>query len=342
MPKSVLDPNPHLSYLDGDGRVKEQIARQAQRALEMTDRAKELPPLTAEQIEAERFQAISNEAASRNPLYAASRSASANYLVLPLNGTEPLVRPADATRDPWTLFQWWDRWPEANPGILLGRAGGVFAIRVQDNAAWERFKEMAAVPMYDPDIDRRWTDYREIGGARVRLVAPSRPFSVRSRGGWGRELDRAAAELARESRNRNPQTIFLVYSYPPVIGVDAFEYRTKTIDTGIKLLGDHAVMPWSGAILEDGTRVEAYVSGMPPEPPMWLAKRIGNPRSRKVMTAAREAYESALRATEAHVIGEAEARRASAEAARRLALADHERATKALAKAEREEEREEG
>jgi hypothetical protein len=56
------------------------------------------------------------------------------------------------------------------------------------------------------------------------------------------------------------------------------------------------------------------------------------------MTAAREGYEAALRVNEAHVIGHAEAQRASAEAARRLALADHERATKALAKAEREAE----
>jgi hypothetical protein len=72
----------------------------------------------------------------------------------------------------------------------------------------------------------------------------------------------------------------------------------------------------------------------PPEVPVWLAKLVGKPRSRKAMAAAREAYEAALRVSEAHVIGEAEARRASAEAARRLALADHERATKALAEAE--------
>jgi hypothetical protein len=55
------------------------------------------------------------------------------------------------------------------------------------------------------------------------------------------------------------------------------------------------------------------------------------------MAAAREGYEAALRVEEAHVIGMAEARRASAEAARRLALEDAERARKALTKAESEE-----
>jgi hypothetical protein len=336
MPRTIYDPNPHISILE-DGRVKKQIAEQARRALDMADRMKELPPLTAEEIEAERFQYESNAYAADNPLYAAARAASAHFLVVPLHGTDPLVRPADATRDAWQIFNWWSTWPEANPGILLGRAGGVFAIRVQDNAAWERLRDMAAVPMRD-DNDKTWTEYRHIGGAMVRLLAPSRPFSMRSRGGWGRDFDRAAAELARESRSRNPQAFFLVWSYPSVVsGLDAFDYRTKTIAEGVKLYGDHAVMPWDGAILDKGVRVAASTGGRPPEAPLWLSKRIGNPRSRKVMVAAREAYEAALRVNEAHVIGEAEARRASAEAARRLALADQEQARKALAKAEGEE-----
>jgi hypothetical protein len=55
----VLDPNPGLSWLE-DGDTKRKIAAQAKRALEMADRAKELPPLTAEEIEAERFQYESN------------------------------------------------------------------------------------------------------------------------------------------------------------------------------------------------------------------------------------------------------------------------------------------
>jgi Bifunctional DNA primase/polymerase, N-terminal len=340
MAKTIYDPNPHISILD-DGQVKRQIAEQARRALEMADRVKELPPQTAEQIEAEQFAYESNAYASENPLYASARAAS-SYLVLPLepNGTSPLVEPSKATRDPRVLFDFWSRWPSANPGILLGRRGGIFAIRVEDNKAAERLRAMAIVPR--PAVGRHpsWLEDRGIGGATVRLYAPSQPFSMRVRGGWEAEFEQAARELANESRNRNPQTLFLVYSYPPVTGLDAFEYRTKMIDTGVKLLGDHAVMPWNGAIV-DGNRVDASFGGMPPEPPMWLAQRIGKPRSRKVMAAAREGYEAALRASEAHVMGFAEAQRASTEAARRLALADVERASKALARAEREAEREE-
>jgi hypothetical protein len=329
MPKTITDPNPHISILD-DAPTKKQVADNIGRALALADKLKRAHPLSEEQLERERFQAASNEAAEANPLYAAARSASNHFLVVPLHGTDPLVRPADATRDAWQLFNWWSTWPEANPGILLGRAGGVFAIKVHDAAAWERFRDMAAVERYDADTDKRWTEYREIGGATVRLVKPSSGRRIaRTRTAWGREFDRLLADLRQESRP--PEGLWLLYSYPSVVsGLDAFDYRTKTIAEGVKVFGDHATMPYSGAILEDGTRVGASFSGRPPEPPMWLAKRIGNPRSRKVMLAAREAYEADLRVTEAHVLGEAEARRASTEAARGLALADHERATKAL------------
>jgi hypothetical protein len=306
----------------------------------MAERMKELPPQTIEQIEAERFQYESNAYAADNPLYAAARSAAVQFLVLPLKDTEPLVEPTKATRDPKRLLAWWKEWPEASPGIALGRAAGVFALRVDDKKAWERLREMAIVERRDADTDKSWKEDRGLGGQLVRLVAPARPISTRAIGGWGRDFDREVQELARESRNRNPQTFFLVYSYPPPSGLDAFEYKTRIIEQGVKLLGDHAVMPWEGAIV-DGNRVAVHGSGRPPEPPMWLALTIGKPRSRRVMQAAREGYEAALRLNEAHVIGEAEAQRASTEAARRLAEGDIERAAKALAKAEREAEREE-
>jgi hypothetical protein len=192
-----------------DGHVKAQLQKQAAHALKMAERQKELPPLSEEQLEREHFQADSNAMAEANPRYAAARAAS-SFLVVPLDGTTPLVKPSDATRDPWQLFLWWDRWPEANPGILLGRVGGLFALRVEDNDAWERFKNMAAVPRRDPDTDRTYTEWRDLNAAQVHLLAPDRPFSVRYRGGWGREFERAAAELARESRNRNPETFWLV------------------------------------------------------------------------------------------------------------------------------------
>jgi Bifunctional DNA primase/polymerase, N-terminal len=182
MARTITDPNPHLSILDGDGRVKEQIARQARRALDMADRVKELPPQTAEEIEAERFQFESNAYAAENALYAAARAAAVNFLVVPLDGTTPLVEPFEATREPRKLLTWWAEYPSANPGVLLGRSGGLFALRVEDNKAWELLKEMAAVSMRDPDADRSWTEYKDLGGAKVRLLAPSEPFSCRGIG----------------------------------------------------------------------------------------------------------------------------------------------------------------
>jgi Bifunctional DNA primase/polymerase, N-terminal len=117
--------------------------------------------------------------ASDNPLYAAARSAAVNFLVVPLDGTSPLVDPSEATREPRKLLTWWAEYPDANPGILLGRIGGVFALRVEDNKAYELLKEMAAIPMRDPDTDKTWTEYRDLSGSFVRLLAPSQPFSVR-------------------------------------------------------------------------------------------------------------------------------------------------------------------
>jgi Bifunctional DNA primase/polymerase, N-terminal len=341
MPNSIYDPNPHISILD-DGLVKKQIAEQAKRALEMADRMKELPPLTAEQIEAERFAYESNAYAAENALYSAARSAAVNFLVVPLDGATPLVEPSEATREPRKLLTWWAEYPSANPGVLLGRSGGLFALRVEGNQAWELLKEMAAVPMRDPDTDRKWTEHKPLGGAQVRLLAPSEPFSVRSRGGWGRDFDRAVRELEWEARDSNPQTFFLVYSYPPVqSGMDAFDYKSRTIATGLRLFGEGEVLPWTGSVLQDGVTVQAPMS-RPPEAPLWLAKTIGKPRSRKAMAAAREAYNATIRAQEAYWTGIVAAQKAAGERAMREALAERERATKALARYEREAESEAG
>jgi hypothetical protein len=327
--------NSHLSILDGDGQVIRQLEAQAKRALEMADRMKELPPQTAEEIEAERFAYESNAYASDNALYAAARSTAVHFLVVPLDGDTPLVETSEATREPRKLFAWWLEYPDANPGVLLGRVGGIFALRVEDSKAWELLKEMAAVPMRNPDTDRTYTEYRDLNGAAVRLVAPSQPFSVRSRSGWGREWIRAIKELEHESRNRNPQTFFLVWSYPSVqSGQDAFDYRSRTIAQGIRLLGDGEVLPWSGSILEDGIQVVAPMS-RPPECPVWLAKMIGKPRSRRAMAAAREQYEADLRADNAYWMGVVRAQQEAGERALRDALAEREKAAKVAQEAER-------
>jgi Bifunctional DNA primase/polymerase, N-terminal len=301
----------------------------------MAQRQREAPPLSDEQLEAERFQHESNEYAAQNPLYAAARAAAVNFLVVPLDGTTPLVDPSEATRDPRRLLTWWIECPDSNPGVALGRIGGLWALKVEGDDAWERLKEMAAVPMRDPDTDRSWTEYKEIGGARVRLHAPSRPFSVRSRGGWGRDFDRAAAELARESRNSNSMVAWLVWSYPSVqSGQDAFDFRSRTIAAGLRVLGEGEVLPWDGSVLNVGVRVSAPMS-RPPEAPVWLSKLLGKPRSRRAMAAAREAYDATIRAQEAYWAGIVAAQKAAGEHAMREALAEREKAATALQEAER-------
>jgi hypothetical protein len=89
MPKTIYDPNPHISILD-DAPTKKKIAEQARRALDMANRQREAPPLSEEQLERERWQAESNALAEANPLYAAARAASANFLVIPLTGQSRL------------------------------------------------------------------------------------------------------------------------------------------------------------------------------------------------------------------------------------------------------------
>ena len=80
-----------------DARLKTRLAELARHQQETAERLND-QPLTDEQIEAERFQAQSNALAEQLPLYAAARAASANFLVVPLDGSTPLVRPTDATK----------------------------------------------------------------------------------------------------------------------------------------------------------------------------------------------------------------------------------------------------
>jgi hypothetical protein len=272
MARTIYDPNPGLSWLD-DGETKRKIADLARRSLELAHRRQEAPMLSEEQIEAERFAHETNAYASDNALYAAARSAT-NFLVLPLEGDRPLVDLSEATREPRKLLAWWQEYPSANVGVVLGRRGGIFALRVEDNEAYERLKGMAAIDRYDADTDRRYVEYRDLIGGRVKLVAPSEPFSTRSVVGWGREFSQAVAELAQSNRNRDPQTFFLVWSYPSVqSGMDCFDYRSRTIATGLRVMGEGEVLPWSGSILDDGVRVSSPAS-KPPEIPFGLLRRL--------------------------------------------------------------------
>jgi Bifunctional DNA primase/polymerase, N-terminal len=249
------DPNPGISILD-DPQVKRQIAVQARHALEMADVLKNAPRPSDEQIERERFQFESNALAEANALYAAARAAANNFLVVPLQplGTKPLVDLKEATRDGRQLYEWWTTWPDANPGVLLGRVGGIFALKIEDINAHIRLREMAAVhhPEHEDgrDSSKAYTEYRELGGYSVRLQAPSEPFAIRTLSGWGREYTRKVIERDKKLRAKQPQTFWLLWSYPPVqTGMDAFDFRTRKV-AGLTVLGEGEVLPWSGSILE--------------------------------------------------------------------------------------------
>jgi hypothetical protein len=331
----VYDLNPHISILE-DAPAKRQVEA-LQRTLEGLARFKE-HPLNDEQMEREQFQAESNYLAEQNPLYAAARAAAVNFLVVPLDGTKPLVDPSEASRADRQLFDWWITYPQANPGILLGRIGGTLALRVEDDAAYLRLREMAKV--VHPEVEdgrdsvRSFIEFRDLGGFHVRLLPDSRPFSARIRTGWGRPFTRAVIEQNRQEQQQYPQTFWLVFSYPSVTsGMDAFEYRARTIDAGIKLLGEGEVLAWNGATLDDGIRVSAPMS-RPPDIPLWLAKTIGKPRSRKVMAAAREAHEAAMRSQDAYWRAVDEAAMAAGRQAAQQAEAEHKAALKALEEAE--------
>jgi hypothetical protein len=325
---------PSAAQMVEDARLKARLAELGRRQQETAERLND-QQLTDEQIEAERFQYECNALAEEHPLYAAARAASANFLVVPLEpqSTSPLVDPKVATNDARLLLKWWQEWPEANPGILLGRIGGVLALRVEDEAAALRLRQMAAVEMLDVDTDRGWVEHRDIGGERVRLHAPSQSFSMRAIQGWGKAYTRALVEREQRLRAAQPQTFFIVYSYPSVVsGIDAFNYRSKTVLPGVKLMGEGEVLAWQGSILDGGIQVVAPM-GKPPEIPTWLASSIGKPRSRREMAAAREAYEAIQRRDNAHVIARIAATRAFEDEARAKAEEDRQRAEAILADA---------
>jgi hypothetical protein len=331
MPKTFEDPNPHISILD-DGQTKKRIANAAKHALEMADMLKTAPPPSKEQWERERFQYASNEYALQNPMYAAARG-STSFLVLPLepNGVTPMVELSEATKDDRQLFEWWQTWPDANPGILLGRIGGVFALKVDDLAAYVRLREMARYETYEEDRDTTTIHYREIGGASVLLLAPSEPVSYRTRTGWGRAFNREIAKMLKDERERQPQTFWLLFSYhSPVSGQDAWDFKRRTILPGVTVVGEGEVIPYNGAILEGGVTVSG-IAQSPPEVPIWLAQSIGRARSRKVMAAAREQYEASMRAINPRAVANEALWRRLEEEARVKAEEDRRRAEKILA-----------
>jgi Bifunctional DNA primase/polymerase, N-terminal len=333
---SISDPNPHISYLT-DAATKQQIAANIGQVLALADKLTAAQhPLSEDQLKRERFQAESNALAESSALYAATRSASAHHLVIPLepNGTRPMIDVKHATNDPHKLYEWWaGEFSECNPGVALGRRGGLWALIVDDHEASERLREMAVVHRRDTDTDRSWKEDRGLGGRVVRLETPSsgKRF-VRTKVAWGRQFDQILAEYARE--HRGPEAHWRTYAYPSVVsGQDAFDFRSRTIAEGLHVLGEGEAMPWDGAMV-GGFRVAAPFS-IPPEAPLWLASKIGKPRSRKAMAAQREQYDAMQRVQGAHVAGLAELIRKAAEEAAEQAMAEAKKAARAEIEAAR-------
>ena len=57
----------------------------------------------------------------------------------------------DATRDPATIHEWWDRWPDANIGIVTGAESGIFVLDVDGARGKESLIEFAQRGCHLPD-----------------------------------------------------------------------------------------------------------------------------------------------------------------------------------------------
>jgi hypothetical protein len=292
------------------------------------------PELSDEQIERERIQAEHNAFAERCPLFASARATAAHRLVVPLepNGVKPLVPIKDASNDPARLFQWWLDEPQSNVGVVVGRAGNLIALEVADNPAWARLMEMGKVqhPAHDDGLDSvaSYVEFQPLDAAWVRLQRQGPYGRVLEFQGWGKEPVRRKEQWYESLKH--PERYWLVWAYQSALHLDAFDYRRRKVAAGLTVIGEGEVLPWSGII--DDTVIVAP-DGALPTVPTWLAPKLGQPRSRKVMAAVQAQREADLRAMNAgHYAREALLRQLEDEE-RAKALADRAKADKALAAA---------
>src|SRR5215211_2339585 len=297
------------------------------------------PELSPEQIERERWQWESNAFAQQHPMYAAARAAAIYRAIVPLEplGRKPLVPPSKATQDEKTILDWWRATPDANIGVPVGRANNLIAMHVEDLTAQVRLRGLTkaqsfAIPEGE-EKGKTFTEYLGMNFARVQFAKQGQPF--RQITDWGKQASKKMRAL--EVGNEPPEEHWFVWSYPPIQGgQDAHEFPRRRIATGVQLLGPGEVIPWGGSRLE-GRLLLTGPSGPLPEIPTWLAAKIGKPRSRQVMQAAREAWDAALRA--ASGISDAELLRLIElrEQAFAQAQADAKKANAALARVEQAE-----
>jgi hypothetical protein len=248
------------------------------------------PNISAEQAERERYQAEENAYAEATPMFAVARAIASNYPILPLEplGREPLAdRPS---RNMEQVYQWFQEFPTANIGVPVGRSNGLIAMHIEDAQAVKRLRRLTVVEQHDPDTGRTWQEHRALEGSWLRFV---RTVGVTQRSviGWGRSVERQAQKWSEEQQP--PEEGWLLWTYPsPVTGYDSWDYYPRRVVRGVEVLGDGAIIPFPGSRFNGGLTISGTwhpLSVMP----SWLASEVGKPRSRKVMQAAREAYELA-------------------------------------------------
>jgi hypothetical protein len=289
-----------LPVLNSDEAIKlsEKVDRLRHRQFEIDHEPR--PELSDEQKERERWQWESNKFASEHPLYAAARSAANFRPVLPLEpgSTRPLVPVSDATMDGRRVFQLWQEWPTANVGTIVGRPY-LIAIHFRDAKARLELRQFHNVSLLEDDPDakqyeRMTSEIREFPAwdfAKLFFVGQGQRF--RTVTGWGNDASAKLKQLEGYGGKIPPDQWFC-WSYPPVqSGLDAFEYPHRRIASGVDLLGPGSVVPWVGSRFGNGMILQGPSSYLP-EMPAWLGARIGKPRSRKVMDAARQAYEQGI------------------------------------------------
>lgn len=310
--------------------IKGQIGRMYERLESLARHPRN--PLSDEQLERERIQYEHNAFAERCPLFNSARSAAMQRLVLPLepNGLKPLAK--DASSDPARLFEWWTQEPSANVGVVVGRVGNLIALEVADDEAMAHLRAMAKVVHpatgedEGQDYSPSYTEYQALDAAWVRFRREGQPIRVTEFQGWGKEPVRR--KQAWYDSLKNPERCWLVWSYPRDIAVDAWDYRNRRLGSGLRVLGEGEVIPWSGSII-DNAAVVAPDGALPNMPP-WLSKKIGQPRSRKVMAAVQAQAEAQLRQENAKFHAREALLRKLEEEERGKAIADRARAEKAL------------
>jgi Bifunctional DNA primase/polymerase, N-terminal len=332
--RTVLGEQGDYTMLDlsKEGDLKQRLARIKEHFEAMEDIA---PELSAEQLERERAQYEENLLAEKCPLFSAARSAAVHRLVLPLEpgDVKPMVPVKDASNDPRVLMDWWAQWPTANVGVVVGRAGNLIALEAKDHAS---LQSLMKPKLTYSESGKETFDEPSLEAGRLHLQQQGEPIFRKVHVGWGQEEARDARNAWLKSLS-SPEHCWLVWSYPPALQLDVYDYRRKRVGSGLVVLGEGEVLPWAGVIGD--ARITAPGNLLAPVP-AWLAPRLGHERSRKVMAAVAAQRAADERMMNAKYFAALAHLRALEDEERARAMKDREQADAALSKAMAEAEQE--